>query len=189
MRLAKIRLHNIKISEFNDTLIVFINMGMNELYNRFNLSVKSETVTTSSDLSLYELKNDDVQMILSVYDKTGMELRQSDVLGGYDYDYKIVNYRSFLLRRPFEGYLYCVYKASPTVLEDENDTVDLPDAMMNALLTYIAYIGHNTINRDDQHEMLNQYQAFTQMCQDLELQGYKVPINTEKVAIQAKGFV
>ena len=82
-----------------------------------------------------------------------------------------------------------MYKASPVVLKDLEDAIDLPDIMMNVLLTYVAYMGHNTINKDDQHEMINQFQAFTQMCQDLELQGYKIPLNTETVAIQARGFV
>ena len=189
IKLAKIRLQNIRLSSDEEAMILLINMGVNELYNRFNLSIKSETITTSSDLALYELRNDDVQLILSVFDKFGTELRQSDVLDGVEYDYKIVNYRSFLLRRPFTGYLYAVYKASPVVLKDLEDAIDLPDIMMNVLLTYVAYMGHNTINKDDQHEMINQFQAFTQMCQDLELQGYKIPLNTETVAIQARGFV
>ena len=189
IKLVKIRLQNIRLSSDEEAMILLINMGVNELYNRFNLSIKSETITTSSDLALYELRNDDVQLILSVFNKFGTELRQSDVLDGVEYDYKIVNYKSFLLRRPFTGYLYAVYKASPVVLKDLEDAIDLPDIMMNVLLTYVAYMGHNTINKDDQHEMINQFQAFTQMCQDLELQGYKIPLNTETVAIQARGFV
>jgi len=187
--LAKIRLQNLQVSNNTDVLISFINLGMNELYRKFNLSIKSETINVSTDLALYELRNEDVEMLLAIYDKFGRELRQSDVLDSMDYDYKVVNYRSFLLRKPFEGYLYVVYKASPVKLADVNDTVDLPESMVNALLTYIAYMANNTINRDNQQEAANQYQIFRDLCTELDMQGFKIPLNTEKVAVQARGFV
>ena len=187
--LAKVRLQNLQVSNNTDVLISFINLGMNELYRKFNLSIKSETINVSTDLALYELRNEDVEMLLAIYDKFGRELRQSDVLDSMDYDYKVVNYRSFLLRKPFEGYLYAVYKASPVKLVDVNDTVDLPESMVNALLTYIAYMANNTINRDNQQEAANQYQIFRDLCTELDMQGFKIPLNTEKVAVQARGFV
>lgn len=187
--LARIRLQSLQVSENTNALISFINLGMNELYRKFNLAIRSETITVNSDLALYELRNDDVQMLLTVYNKFGRELTQSDVLDSMDYDYKIVNYRSFLLRKPFDGYLYAVYKATPTKLVDVNDTVDLPDSMVNALLTYVAYMANNTINRDNQQEAANQYQIFRDLCTELDMQGFKIPLNTEKVAVQARGFV
>lgn len=187
--LARIRLQSLQVSENTNALISFINLGMNELYRKFNLAIRSETITVNSDLALYELRNDDVQMLLTIYNKFGRELTQSDVLDSMDYDYKIVNYRSFLLRKPFDGYLYAVYKATPTKLVDVNDTVDLPDSMVNALLTYVAYMANNTINRDNQQEAANQYQIFRDLCTELDMQGFKIPLNTEKVAVQARGFV
>lgn len=189
LELAKIRLNNLIVAENDRALISFINLGVGELYRRFNLSIKSETIDVNDNLALYELRNDDVQMLLTIYDKIGRELRQSDVLDSMDYDYKIVNYRSFLLRKPFDGYLFAVYKASPIKLADANDEIDLPESMINTLLTYVAYMANNTINRDNQQEASNQYQIFTQQCTELEMQGYKIPLNTETAAIQAKGFV
>lgn len=189
LELAKIRLDNLIVAENDKALISFINLGVGELYRRFNLSIKSETIDVNSNLALYELRNDDVQMLLAIYNKMGRELRQSDVLDSMDYDYKIVNYRSFLLRKPFDGYLFTVYKASPIKLVDANDEIDLPESMINTLLTYVAYMANNTINRDNQQEASNQYQIFTQQCTELEMQGYKIPLNTETAAIQAKGFV
>lgn len=189
LELAKIRLNNLIVAKNDKALISFINLGIGELYRRFNLSIKSETIDINGDLALYELRNNDVQMLLAVYDKMGRELRQSDVLDSMDYDYKVVNYRSFLLRKPFDGYLFAVYKASPIKLMDANDEIDLPESMINTLLTYVAYMANNTINRDNQQEASNQYQIFTQQCSELEMQGYKIPLNTETAAIQAKGFV
>lgn len=189
VNLAKVRLQNIVVSKDQSILISFINLGLSELYRRFNLSIKGETIVVTHDLALYELREPDVDMLLAVYDKSGRELRQSDVLDSMDYEYKIVNYRSFILRKPFDGYLYTVYKASPTRLTDLEDEVDLPNGMIPALLTYVAYMANSTINRDNQNEATNQYQIFTQQCVDLDNQGFKIPLNTEKCAIQRKGFV
>ena len=189
INLAKVRLQNIVVSKDQSVLISFINLGMSELYRRFNLSIKGETLVTTHDLALYELREPDVDMLLAVYDKLGKELRQSDVLDSMDYEYKIINYRSFVLRKPFDGYLYAVYKASPTRLTDLDDEVDLPNGMIPALLTYVAYMANSTINRDNQSEAGNQYQIFTMQCTDLEMQGFKIPLNTEKYAVQCRGFV
>lgn len=189
LELVKIRLQNLIVSEKDNALITFVNMGLGDLYRKFNLLLRSETIDVNRDLALYELRNGDVQMLLAVYDKLGRELRQSDVLDSMDYDYKIVNYRSFLLRKPFDGYLFSVYKASPIPLKDVNDTIILPESMLPALLTYVDYMANNTINRDNQQATVQTYQAYTAQCQELEMQGFKIPLNTEKVAVQAKGFV
>ena len=187
--LAKVRLANLAIAKNEEVLTTFLNLGLEELYRRFNLSIRSETIATTPDLALYELRNEDVQLLIAVYDKYGIELRQSDVLDSVDYDYKLVNYRSFLLRKPKNDYLFAVYKASPIYLVDGNDVLDIPNTMINALLTYIAYLANSTINRDNQQESSNQYQIFTQQCSELEMQGYKIPITSGTPAVQAKGFV
>lgn len=189
--LVKTRLDSLVLAQNDSVLLSFINLGIAELYRRFNLSIKSETITCNFDSALYELRNDDVLMLLTVYNKFGKELKQSDVLDSLAYDFKILNYRSFVLRKPFDGYLFAVYKAAPTLLKDKDDEVDLPIAMISALLDYCAYMGHSTVQSNGQNarEFGLHLQLFESSCQQLENQGYRVPINTESVAIQARGFV
>lgn len=187
--LIQIRSQHIGVTEDTHSMIIFINMALSELYRRFNLSIKSETIVTNPDLALYELRNEDVQILLSLFEKTGRELVQSDVLGSSCYDYKMVNYKSFLLSKPKDGYLYAVYKASPIPLKDIEDKILLPDCMLNPMLTYISYLTNDTINRDNKNEASMFIQLFDKQCQELENQGYKVALNTETLAIQAKGFV
>ena len=190
MDMAKISsLNNLAIAKNDDALIKFIYLGVSELYRRFNLSIKSETVLINENLNLYELRNSDVSLLLSVYDKLGRELKQTDVFNSNDYDYKLLNFRSFLLKKPFNGILFAVYKASPIVFKDSDDIIDLPDAMIDALLTYVAYVGHSTINRDNINEASAYSQRFDLACRELEMQGYKTPLHTETLALHAKGFV
>ena len=182
-------LNNLAISRNDTALIKFIYLGVSELYRRFNLSVKSETIITSDNLTVYELKNEDVNMLLSVYDRTGRELQQTDITDSLMFEYKLLNYKSFLLRHPSNGLLYAVYKASPKPLSDLTDRIELPDAMMDALLTYVAYVGHSTINKDNINEASAYSQRFDIACKELEMQGYRVNLSTESLALQAKGYV
>ena len=190
MDMAKISsLNNLAIAKNDDALIKFIYLGVSELYRRFNLSIKSETVLINENLTLYELRNPDVSLLLNVYDKLGRELKQTDVFNSNDYDYKLLNFRSFLLRKPCNGVLFAVYKASPIVFKDSDDIIDLPDAMVGALLTYVAYVGHSTVNRDNINEASAYNQRFDTACRELEMQGYKIPLHTETLALHTKGFV
>lgn len=189
IRLVKLKLGNLALTRDEESILVLINLGVSELYRRFNLAIKSETIPTNSNLSLYELRNEDVLLLLGVYNHLGKELRQLDTIGDNEYDYKIVNYRSFILRKPVDGYVYALYKGSPIPLKDENDMVDLPVAMIDALLAYISHIGHSTINKDNMNEASMWYQRFETACQLLDMQGYKIPLHIETLPIQAKGFV
>ena len=189
--LVKLRLGNLIISRNDEALITLINLGISELYERFNLCIKSETINVNDRLALYELRNEDVLILLALFDKFGRELRQTDVLESMKYDYKIVNYKTFVLRKPFNGYLYAVYKASNIPVKDVRDEIDLPDAMIKALLTYVTLMARTTINKteDQQQEVGFLYQSLQKMYTDLEMQGYKIPLNTETLAVQVKGYV
>ena len=189
LTIAKLRLQHLSIGKDEDVLINLINIGVGELCNRFNLAIKSETVPVNPNLALYELRNEDVQQILTIYDPAGKELAQSNVLNSTEYDYKLVNYRSFVLRKPNYGHVYVLYKASPIPVKDANDIVDLPSSMMDALVSYIAYLGQSTINRDNVNEAGFCYQRYLEACNALDMQGYKIPLNTETYSVQSKGFV
>ena len=191
--LAKIKLQNLTVAKNDTALIKFTFLGVSELYRRFNLSIKSETLTINENLALYELRNSDVSMLLGVYDIAGKELIQTDIYNSQNYDYKLVNYRSFLLRKPFNGVLYTVYKASPVIFKDMDDEIDLPDAMIDALLCYMSYMSHTTINRGNVRynidESITYQQRFDAACRELEAQGYRIPLSSETLSLHAKGFV
>lgn len=181
-------LANLSLKDKDNVVLSFVNLGVSELFRRFNLSIKVETVITNPNLALYELRNPDVSLLLGVYDKSGKELMQTDILGG-KHDYKLVNYKSFLLRNPRDGMLFAVYKASPTKLTSTDEVVPLPDSMMDALLTYIAYIGHSTINKDNILESSAYTKRFDQACNELENQGYRIPLNNETIDLRLRGFI
>lgn len=189
MEMAKFSsLANLPVAKNETALIGFINLGVSELYRRFNLSIKVETIITNPDLALYELRNKDISLLLGVYNSRGEELRQTDVLNGSN-DYKIINFRSFLLQDPKDDLLFAVYKASSSKLTAITDKIDLPDSMMDALLTYIAYIGHSTINKDNINESSAYARRFSDACDELDNQGYRISINNESISLRLRGYI
>lgn len=187
--IAKYKLSNVAISKNDTALIKFTYLGVSELYRRFNLSIKSETIQVNSNLALYELRNTDVSLLLTLFNQSGRELKQTDVSNALNFDYKLVNYRSFILNKPFDGLIYALYKASPVVFKDGDDIIDLPDAMFQALIDYVTYYCHSTVNTDNANESTIDYQKFNADCAELENQGFKIPLNTETMSMRFKGFV
>lgn len=195
--LAKVRLNNVAISRDTSAMIKFIYLGISELYRIFNLSLKVEVIETNPNLSLYELRNPDVSLLLNVFDIHGRDLKQTDVVDGHHWDMKIINYRSFILNNPINGFLYAVYKASPPVITDTHDELDIPDAMIDALLCYVTYMAYSTVisnttilgRNSASTEASQYYQSFKVLCQELEMQGYKIPLNAEMLSVLIKGYV
>ena len=175
----------------NDTLIKYcIYLGLAELYRKFNLSIKSEVIQTVQEQNQYDMRNADLTQILAIYDKYGKQLQQAVTINDQDYDYKQLNYRSFLLRKPADGYLVVVYKASPPMIQSDDDVLDIPAEFLTALLDFVAYRCHTTLNKDGQLQEANlHYQRFTVSCAELENAGYKVNLSTASLSVQSKGFI
>ena len=104
------------------------------------------------------------------------------------FDYKLVNYRSFLLKNPIVGHVYAMYKADSIKIQDENDVIDLPNSMTDALLNYVAYMSHSSINKEGVSEADTWHRKFNASCVELDMKGYRVPLNTESLSVQDRGF-
>ena len=81
-----------------------------------------------------------------------------------------------------------VFSASPPKYTDLKDEIDIPDAMMDALIKYVAYIGQSTINKDNVNESAAYFQRFQEACRQLDNDGYKIPICNETIDIALKGY-
>ena len=185
------RLSNLSINTNTDIILPYLNMGVSELYKRYGLSIREEVIPTCTAKRLYELHNDDVLFLYSVYDSSGKEIPQLDTYDDRGLHYKQVNYRSFLLTESFEGMVYCIYKAAPERLEDENDEIDVPDPMLDVLENYVTYKVLSILNGDQLHgqETFSYRQITEQLMKDLDDQGYGAMAQTERFSLHRKGFV
>lgn len=194
--LAKIQLQNLLIGSDENALLKYVNMGMIDLYKRFNLSIKSETVNVVPEQAVYDLKSYDVNLLLHVYDEEGNELHQGDTVNGNAWDYRITNYKTFILHKPTERLLYALYKASPVPIKDRKDWLDIPVDFSEALLFYMIYLTHCTIHsiasdagKYSEYDIGTYQKQYIQCCQELEMQGYKVPLDSEALSVRMRGYV
>lgn len=172
-----------------DTIMFCIYLGLIELYKRFNLSIKTEIIETIEETPVYELRNPDLTQVLDIYSSDGKRLMPASIVDDDSYDYKQLNYRSFLLTKPKNERLMFVYKAAPLMFVDIQDELDLPLDFLAPLLDYVGYRCHSTINKDNSNEAHNYYTKFEAGCVQLEKQGYKVDLATASLPIQSKGFI
>ena len=176
-------------------LMQFLNMGLSDLYEKFNLNLKTETLQFTPEQAVYNLKNDDVNLILKIYNELGEELNSSDVISSADWDYKLVNYKTFVFHNKDlkEGLLYVLYKAAPIEIQDKNDTLDIPNSFKEALMLYMMYLGtstsHSQTNIAANGNQNNLFQQlYTQKCAELLQLGYMMPIDSEGLPILARGY-
>ena len=196
INLVKIQLDNWNISRNKEALYQYLNMGLLDLYEKFNLSIRTETIHIVPEQAVYDLKGDDVNLIIKIYDELGQELNSSDVIESKDWDYKFVNYKTFVYhnKKQKDGLLYVLYKAAPIQVSDEYDTLDIPSIFKEALMLYMMYLGTATIHSEASNEYRSWdtksvfYTLYTQKCTELMQQGYKMPIDSEGMPIYAKGY-
>ena len=196
VEICKLRLKNIAKSRDDDYIIRIIHMGIVDLYNRFNLKVASEVIETSAGLPMYEVRDPSCEMVISLYNTNGDELRQSDVLGSREWQWKQINFRSFLLSKPKDGQIICAYKASPRIVRDMDAHLELPEVFIEALVMYVIYMTSATVQSQAStvgHRQGSEAQTYRQMyeeeCNRLIMMGYKINLNTERLPIQVKGFI
>lgn len=194
--ISKNRLRNIAKSFDVDYMIKIINIGISDLYNRFNLSIKSEVIATMKDMPMYEVRSPDCQMLVNIYKPDGTELQQSDVLGSKIWQWKQINFRSFLLSNPQNDHVIAIYKAAPIPITKQDSQIELPPSFIEALLLYITYMiaaSLQSTSTSTGHRGSNESQTYRQMyeeeCSRLIMMGYKINIQTERPPIQLKGFV
>ena len=95
-------LSQLAIKDDSVAVMSFINLGMIELYKRFNLGIKVEIVRTNPLVSVYNLRNVDINKVITVYDAEGKTLVSPTSSLDDTYDYTQIGTTTFLLKTPKE---------------------------------------------------------------------------------------
>ena len=184
--IKNITVSQLPISDKEDVIIQAIDLGVIELYNRFNLGLTCTFLDTAEDTHAYEIREDNLSYIISIIDSTGKELKQPTVIDSDDYDYKLIGYRTIIFKNPKKEKLTIVYKSSfPNMITSINDNIDIPLDFINALVDYATYRCHITLNNDNMNEVDTHNQRFERTCLNLISNGFKQEITStwKKVSI------
>lgn len=180
-----------KLSEvtYDDTtLISYINLGLIEIYKRFNLSTKEQSIDLDDNTTIYAL-NSDCMKVLNIFDENGDEYNlndESDVLSIFE-----VNWNEIQVPNPDTGAtISVIYMAEPTTMTAVGDTVPIPSQYLEPLLHYIGYRAHSAQNGNVNAENSTHYTRFEMSCKRLETLGLTQSDDViNKYTTQEKGYV
>jgi hypothetical protein len=197
-------LANLYLSDENeentDKIISFINLGLTDLYRRFNLRVEEAIVSIKAGVTLYTLKPDsgDVYMkndapvntILSVYDKEGMLLpiNEEHAINGIF----IPTWNTIQVPYPTDDNVISVLYTSshiPVTKENMDAIVPLPDSMIESVLHYIGYKAYLHNNSSVQGENNAYFMRYVKSLDDIERLGLVNVTDVTGRSTQDKGYV
>lgn len=184
-----------EVENAQKAIISYINLGLIELYKRFNLRTEETVVIMKENKTTYTLDetNGPINSILSVYDEFGYEYdlnSENDVL-------TILTPRYNTIQVPYpseSNVLYVVYNAAPDLVKWDKELsalVPIPPSLYEALFKYIGYRGCTGVGKDTQTDIQVYYNAFLQSCETVKALGVASiddPL-TSGIKLELKGFV
>ena len=161
-------LSNLSETGFNDNkIMLYINLGLIELYKRFNLSTGEAILVMSAGKTIYKLDGTDPDVnlggpymyLISAFDKSGNERalnNEDDLFSVFTPGFNVVQ-----IPHPTPGeILSLIYGQEPPIITQTTDILPIPVTLLEALLHYIGYRGHGAVNGNIQAENNTHYQRF-----------------------------
>jgi len=177
-------------------ILTYINLGLIELYKRFKLRYEEAIITMSIDKTIYTLDgtdsnveiSSDVSKIVEVYDENGVSLpinSENDPLS--------VNTPSWnTIQVPYPSHgdkLSVVFIAPPVKVISEDDVLAIPDTLLEALLHYIGYRAHGSVDGAINAENNTHYMRFEASCTRAIKDGLVTSDDLTGMSVEEKGFM
>lgn len=200
------------LSEVNMTvekMIGFINLGIIELSKKFNIVTKVEIIRTSPYTNVYTLRHPDVIQIIEIFDSNGNELVPYTMLEGENYDYRLLGFNTFLLKRE-EQYvteydkvtgidimetvsspdreLAVVYRGIADRVKSVHDEIPISDLFIDALLSYIGYKANSAIATTE-FETTRLWNRYMNSINEITLAGFDSFSDIPSRSVATKGFI
>ena len=191
-------LQQLAVKDNENAILSFINLGLLELYKRFNIRTEEAIIYLDEATTLYQLTptNPKVDMISDcdliyiqeVYEEDGNKVglnneEDPDSILTPSYDTVQVPNTSN------NTYLSVIYSATPTRITDTSDTLKLPPALYEALLHYIGYRGHGSIDGNLNTENNTHYMRFEKSCTTAKDFGLVTADEIPYRPVNVKGFM
>jgi hypothetical protein len=182
-------------------IVAFINLGLIEIHKRFPIKVKEHMVHLANNVTLYEMP-DDLMYALSAFDEVdeNAEGEPNTIPINDEDDEKSIffnDWNSVQVPSPISGaHISIIYVAKPetiTLADAEEGTVevDLPDVLIDALLSYIGYRAHMGITGNVQGENNAHWARFERSCNKARELGVAFPADSMNMTerLSGRGFV
>lgn len=212
--LAESELKQLKVKEDSVAIMGFINMGVAELYKRFNLWLAEATITPVTGTSLYLLDGNDVNVDITLTDHELMKIMTVwlpsgvtsppekqiwDVNNEHNWDtvlipkYNQIKIQSELLTDLVaDSYtVRVVYRSAPIFMTVETATIPLPQQFLEALFLYVGWKGHGSIRQSNEQttDTRSYYKYFEDACKRIDYEGLGRHDDMTSNKFAQRGFV
>lgn len=189
-------LSQIHTAEDNADVITYINLGLIELYKRFSLRYEEAIVTMRTDKTIYKLDgtdadvdvSSDVSKIVEIYDENGSSLPINSETEALSIN--TPTWDTIQVPYPSNGdRLSIVYIAPPEKVITTTDKLQLPSVLLEALLHYIGYRAHGSIDGKINAENNTHYMRFEKSCEQARKDGFITSDDVTARSVKEKGFL
>lgn len=190
-------LKTLAVKDDVNAVIGFINLGLIELYKRFQLETKEFLITMVDGIEEYTLPSD-FMWIVSAYG----EVDYNDIKGLLELpvndeddplSVNTVGWNKIQIPSAIGGErVSLIYVAAPTLITELtlNDPLPIPPQFLEALLNYIGYRGHGSVDGKINAESNTHYQRFEMSINKIKKEGMFTPESVKMTRrVDIKGFV
>jgi hypothetical protein len=179
-------------------IVAFLNMGMIELYTRFPIKTEEYIVALQENTTIYEMP-DNFMYALSAYGEVPESAPNDTVrrvaINEEDDPYSIFfpDWNTVQIPAVANGsYISIIYVAKPVpiTVEDLNVELDLPEMLIDALVSYVGYRAHLGVRGDAQSENNAHWLRFDRNCKKARELGVAFPVDSLRMSerIIDRGF-
>lgn len=178
-------LQSVAVKDDINGIVAFLNMGMHELYTRFPLKTKEFVVELVTGEFLYDLP-DDCMYVLSAFKEpdanTGSDELEEVCLNDSTAKYSVFFPDWKTVQVPEEitsSFVTLIYVAKPATITADNLDIELelPEPLIDALMSYLGYRAHLGIRSDGQSENNANWQRFERNCNIARDRGVAFPVD------------
>ena len=195
-------LKQLAIKDDDLAVLGYLNLGLLELYKRFPLEEAEAMITLRDGKTSYKLDgtdadvamdaNKELLMIVGAYELGDNGLPIPVVINDED-DMLSINTPSYnVVEIPAVAtgvLISIIYRVAPKFLSAVTDVVPLPPQLLEALLNYIGYRGHGSINGELKSENQSHYVRFENSCRRVALDGLIATEDLISKKLYNRGFV
>lgn len=195
--LAKGReLKQLAIKDDIPTVLGYYNMGLIELYKRFPLKVEEHIIELQDGQSIYTLPSDFMWIVAAYGEVSPSSSDSVNILPINEEDapesINTVSWNKVQIPLSISGsYVSIIYVANPPYVTEANlgDNVDFPIQLLEALIHYIGFCAHVSLDGSMEKENNVHYQRFVASCELVRTMGM---FNTDDVSmskrLETRGF-
>ncbi len=180
-------LRQLSMKDDAEAMMSYISLGVNEIYKRFPINTQEQMVDLVTNTTTYRLAPD-CMYVLAAYDEDGVELSINDETD--EFSILTPSFNTIQVPTPETGLsISIIYAASHPKITSVNDGVNLPPQFLEALLHYIGYRAHGSMDGLINTENNTHYMRFEASCSKIKTLGLITHDNNASTKFEDKGFV